>query len=69
MHNGLITSLSLYLTKYLNEFFVAYGSSLETNILLTSMASILVFFLFFIKIAFFDFFVPEIYVLSIHSYS
>ena len=69
MHNGLITSLSLYLTKYLNEFFVAYGSSLETNILLTSMASILVIFLFFIKIAFFDFFPPEIYVLSIHSYS
>ena len=41
MHNGIITSLSLYPTKYLNEFFVPYGSSLETNILSTSMSSIL----------------------------
>ena len=55
MHNGLITSssLSLYPIKYLNEFFVPYSSSLETNILLASMSSILVsfllshFFLFF----------------------
>ena len=46
MHNGLITSLLLYPEKYLNEFFVPYGSSLETNILLTSMSSILVTFLF-----------------------
>ena len=46
MHNGLITSLLLYPKKYLNEFFVPYGSSLETNILLTSMSSILVTFLF-----------------------
>ena len=41
MHNGLITSLSLYPIKYLNEFFVPYGSPLGTNILLTSMPSIL----------------------------
>ena len=40
MHNGLITSSSLYLIAYLNEFFVPYGCSLETNILLTSMSSI-----------------------------
>ena len=46
MHNGLITSLLLYPKKYLIEFFVPYGSSLETNILLTSMSSILVTFLF-----------------------
>ena len=39
-HNGLITSLSLYPIKYLNEFFVPYGSFLETNILLTSISSI-----------------------------
>ena len=32
MHNGLIALLSLYLIKYLNEFSVSYGSSLETNI-------------------------------------
>ena len=32
--NGLIISLSLYPIKYLNELFVPYGSSLETNILL-----------------------------------
>ena len=47
MHNGLITSLSLYRIKYLKEFFVPYGSSLETNISLTSVESILVTFLFF----------------------
>ena len=52
MHNGLITSLSLYPIKYLNEFFVPYGSSLETNIFLTSMSFILVTFLF-CKIRFF----------------
>ena len=46
MHNGLITSLSLYPIKYLNEFFVQYGSFLETNILLISMSSILATFLF-----------------------
>ena len=46
MHNGLITSLSLYPIKYLNEFFVPYGSSLETNILLKSMPSILITFCF-----------------------
>ena len=41
IHNGLITSLSLYPIKYLKEFFVPYGSFLETNILLTSMSSVL----------------------------
>ena len=49
MHNGLITSLSLYPIKYLNKFFVPYGSSLETNIFLASMSSILVNFLFLYK--------------------
>ena len=65
MHNGLITSLSLYLIKYLNEFFAPYGSSLETNILLTSMSSILV---TFVEVTFFYFLVSKIYVLSTHSY-
>ena len=46
MHNGLTTSLSLYPIKYLNDFFVPYGSSLKTNILLTSMSSILITILF-----------------------
>ena len=46
MHNGLITSLSLYPIKYLNEFFVPYSSSLETNILLASMLSVFVTFMF-----------------------
>ena len=41
MHNGPITSLSVYLIKYLKEFFEPYDSSLETNILVTSMLSIL----------------------------
>ena len=46
MHNGLIISLSMYPIKYLREFFVPYGSILETNVLLTSMSSILFIFLF-----------------------
>ena len=46
MHNGLVISSSLYLIKHLNEFFEPYDSSLETNILLTSMSSILIIFLF-----------------------
>ena len=41
MDNGLILSLSLYLIKYLNEFLLPYDSFLETNILLTSISSIL----------------------------
>ena len=49
MSNGLITSLSLYPIKYLIEFFAPYDSSLETNILLTSMSCILVTFLFLKK--------------------
>ena len=44
--NGLIISLSLYPIKYLNELFVPYGSSLETNILLALMSYILVTLLF-----------------------
>ena len=46
MHNGLITLLSLYQVKYLNELFVSNGSSFQTNILLTSMSYNLVTFLF-----------------------
>ena len=34
MHNGLMTSLSLYPIHYLNDFHVPHGSILETNILL-----------------------------------
>ena len=34
MDNGLIISLPFYPIKNLNEFFVPYGSSLETNIFL-----------------------------------
>ena len=45
-HNGLITSLSLYPIKFFNEFFVPYGSSLKTNILLIPISSILTTFLF-----------------------
>ena len=41
MHNGLIAS-SLYPIKYLKEFFESFGSSLETNVLLTSMSPILI---------------------------
>ena len=51
MHNGLITSLSLYPINYLNEFFVPYDSSLETNISLTSMS--IGYFFVFIKVTFF----------------
>ena len=45
MHNGLITSLSLHPLKYFNEFIMRYGF-LDTNILLASLPSILVSFLF-----------------------
>ena len=62
-----MASLSLYPIKYLNEFFAPYGSSLETNILSTSMSSILVTFLFLQKSLFY-FFVSKVYVLSTHSY-
>ena len=40
MHNGLISSLSLYPITYLNELFLPYDSFLEINILLTSSLSI-----------------------------
>ena len=36
MHKGQITSFLLYLTKHLFDPFISYGSSSETNILLTS---------------------------------
>ena len=45
--NGLITLSSLYPKKYLNELCFPYCSFLETNILLTSISSILNIFLFF----------------------
>ena len=45
-YNGLITLLSLYPIKYLNELCLPYCSFLETNILLTSITSILNIFLF-----------------------
>ena len=67
MHNGMIASSSLYPIKYLKVFLDSYGSYLETNILLASMLSICNTFVF-VKIAFFDFFVSKIYVLSTHSY-
>ena len=46
IHNGLIISLSLYSIKYLCEFLLPYGSFLETNILLTSISSVLYILLF-----------------------
>ena len=36
MHKGQITSFLLYLAKHLIGPFISYGSSSETNILLTS---------------------------------
>ena len=56
IHNSLITSLSLYPIKYLRKFLLPYGSFLETNILLTSLSSVL-YILFFVKDAFLIFFV------------
>ena len=67
MHNGLITSSSLYPIKYLDEFFVPCGSSFETSILLALMSSILATFCFckshFLKCLF------KIYVRSTHCYT
>ena len=40
-----MASLSLYPIKYLSELFVLYGSFLETDIILTSISSILNIFL------------------------
>ena len=45
-YDGLITLLSLYPIKDLNELCLPYCSFLETNILLTSISSILNIFLF-----------------------
>ena len=69
MHNGLITSLSLYPIKYLNEFFVPHGSSLETNILLTSVSSILVTFLFLSKSLFLIFLSLKFMFFLLNSYT
>ena len=67
-YNGLITLLSLYPIKYLNELCLPYCSFLETNLLLTSISSILNIFCFYFKSRFFDIFIIKVYVLSIHSY-
>ena len=68
-YNGLITLLSLYPIKYLNELCLPYCSFLKTNILLTSISFMLnIFFIFIVKVAFFDVFTIKIYVLSVHSY-
>ena len=69
MHNGLITSLLLYPIKYLNEFFVPHGSSLETNILLTSVSSILVTFLFLSKSLFLIFLSLKFMFFLLNSYT
>ena len=53
MHKGLITSLWLYPIKYFIDPFIPHGSSLETNILLTSMSSILNAVFALVKIPFF----------------
>ena len=45
-YNGLMTPLSLYPIKYLDELCLPCCSFLETNILLTSISSILNIFLF-----------------------
>ena len=54
-----MTSLSLYPIKYLSALFVSYGSFLETNILLTSISSILNIFLFLLKSLFSIFLLPN----------
>ena len=61
-----MSSLSLYPRKYLNEPYLPYGSFLETNILLTSMSSVLNSFFVFIEIAFVDHFCVENCILSTH---
>ena len=64
-------SLSLYPIRYLRDFFVPYDSFLETNMLLTSMSSILYMYIYifvFVEGAFSDFFVVKIYALLTHSY-
>ena len=43
MHKGLKASLSLYAMKYLIDPFIPNGSSLETNILVTSISLIFFF--------------------------
>ena len=45
-YNGLMALLSLYPIKHLNELYLPYYSFLETNILLTSISSILNIYLF-----------------------
>ena len=41
INNDLMSSFSLYPIKYLNDLFVPYDSFFRTNILSTSMSSIL----------------------------
>ena len=67
--NELYISLSLYPIKYFNELFLPYDTFLETNILLTSIPSILNIFFVFIEFTYFDFFIVEIYAISTHSYT
>ena len=68
-YNRLITLLSLYPRKYLNELYSPYYSFLGTNILLTSISSIfIIFFVFVVEITFLDIFIVKIYALSVHSY-
>ena len=58
---------SLYPMKYLIDVFFPYGSSLEANVLLTSMSYILS--AFFCKIYIFDIFVSKIFALPTHFYN
>ena len=62
--------LSLYPIKYLDELYLLYVSFLQTNILLTSISSILNIFLFvfIVKVAFLNFFIIKIYVACTPSY-
>ena len=53
--------------KYLIDVFFPYGSSLEANVLLTSMSYILS--AFFCKIYIFDIFVSKIIALPTHFYN
>ena len=55
-YNGLMTLLSLYPIKYLNELCLPYCSFLETNILLMSISSILIFFGFYCRSRFLKYF-------------
>ena len=72
--NGLITSLSLYPIKYINELSLPYCSFLETNILLKSISSAVNIFFIFVKFSFFlfklnlCFFSVHFYILKKHFF-